>query len=243
MSHHLNAILLVCVALTAIGCVEALDDGDAVHGSRQIVTVDERRADFDEVEIGSAFDATITRADAYSVSIRVDDNVIDHLRVSRSGDTLRVALDDDHFYRDVTLEADITLPSINRLSLSGASRASVTGFHTNDGFDVELSGASSAAIDLSAGDVDCELSGASVLTMAGSGGDLRLQASGAGRAALGDFTVRDLDADLSGASSAVVRATGTISATLSGASLLEYHGSPALGDISASSGSTVSKID
>ncbi|MBT3269384.1 DUF2807 domain-containing protein [Candidatus Poribacteria bacterium] len=242
MSHRLNVLLLPLI-IGAIGCVETLDDGDAIRGSGEMVTVHEDRKDFDEIEIGSAFRATITRGDAYAVSIRVDLNVLDHVRVSRIGGTLSITLDDDHFYRDVTLEADITAPALQRLALSGASSASLVGFHSDDDIEVDLSGASSAAGDLSAGDVDCELSGASTATLTGSAGDLSLHGSGASTADLGGLVNGDGDIDLSGASSATVQATGTIDATLSGASLLEYVGSPTLGDISVSSGSTLRQAD
>jgi hypothetical protein len=242
MSHRLNALVLPLV-IAAMGCVETLDDGDAIRGSGQMVTVQEGREDFDEIEIGSAFRATITRRAAYAVSIRVDDNVLDHVRVSSSGGTLSISLDNDHFYRDVALEATIALPAIRRLAMSGASRASLVGFHSDDDIEFELSGASSATGDLSAGDVDCELSGASRATLTGTGADLSLHGSGASTLDLGGLATRDADIDLSGASSAIVWASGTIDATLSGASLLEYVGSPTLGDISVSSGSTVRNAD
>lgn len=243
MSCCLRVGSLILAGLMSAGCVEVIGGG-AIHGSGDIVTVDENHEDFDQVEIDSTFNVTITRADAYAISIRVDENVVDHLRVTRDGDTLRLSLESGHSYDDdVTLQADITMPELSRLSLSGASRASASGFNSDDPFDIELSGASSGTVDVSAGDVDCDLSGASNLTMTGSGADLSLRASGASRPNLRDFDVRDVDADLSGASSAVVRATGSLRATLSGASSLDYYGNPALRDINTSGGSSVKSKD
>ena len=40
-------------------------------------------SDFSRVEIGSAFQATISQGDAYQVSITLDDNAWDYLEVSQ----------------------------------------------------------------------------------------------------------------------------------------------------------------
>ena len=214
-----------------------------MRGSGHVITIDETRDGFSAVEIGHAFVAEISRGDTYGVSITVDDNVADHVRVSRSNDTLRIRLEDDHYYRDVTLEATITLPAIDRLALSGATSATVSGFHSDDDFKAELSGASSAFGSMTTGDLTCELSGASKLTLEGDGGAAEIHASGASSADLGRFHATDVDVDLSGASSAEVNASGEISATLSGASRLEYRGAATLADVSVNGGSTLRRRD
>jgi hypothetical protein len=154
------------------------------------------------------------------------------------------------------------MPGLERLSLSGATRGTISGFSSTDDFRASLSGASSLDMagiaagnvnfdisgasrvtgDITAdGDIDIELSGASKITLAGSAGDLRLDASGASNAELDGFPVGDADISLSGASRATVNLDGRLDADLSGASHLDYIGQPALGDLDISGGSSVSK--
>jgi hypothetical protein len=71
-----------------------------------------------------------------------------------------------------------------------------------------------------------ELSGASNAKLSGSAGRLEVTQSGASQLDAVDLDVSDLAIDLSGASTADVSVTGTISAGVSGASSLRYRGSP-----------------
>ena len=83
---------------------------------------------------------------------------------------------------NITRKATIQLPDLEKLGLSGASKAKVSGFSSSHAVDFELSGASNAAIsNITAGDTNFKLSGAS-------------KASGSIAMANGEF-------DLSGASS------------------------------------------
>jgi hypothetical protein len=87
------------------------------------------------------------------------------------------------------------------------------------------------------------LSGASRISLEGSGADLDVNASGASVVELGNFLCNDADIDLSGASRATVNASDTLSVTLSGASTLYYYGTPTLGSLTVSGGSTIHKVD
>jgi autotransporter translocation and assembly factor TamB len=80
--------------------------------------------------------------------------------------------------------------------------------------DANISGASRLNGSLSArGDADMEVSGASVVELDGQAEDLEVNGSGASQIKLGDFPVRNADIRLSGATTAVIDASGTISAS------------------------------
>ena len=52
--------------------------------------------------------------------MRIDDNVLDRLIVTRTDDLLTVRLEDGS-YNNLTLVADITLPDLTYLDIRGAS--------------------------------------------------------------------------------------------------------------------------
>ena len=58
---------------------------------------------------------------------------------------------------------------------------------------------------------------------------------------LDNFTVNDVDIEVSGGSNAVVNMDGTLNAEVSGASSLYYIGNPVMGDIDISGASSVRK--
>jgi len=147
--------------------------------------------------------------------------VVDKLRVTKTGDTLSMALDPG-IYTFMSLRAVVTMPNIEGLELSGGSRGSISGF-------VGL-----ASLDL-------DLSGGSHVEAEGSAGDLTVDASGGSTLDLENFPVHDASITFSGGSSGTISLDGTLDANLSGGSRLWYIGSPTLGDIDTSGASNVQK--
>ena len=178
---------------------------------------------FTEVHVSHAFDVEVTSGESYQVSITVDDNLWDYVDARQMGQVVYIGLTELHAFVNVHLEADVTMPELRGLTLSGASSGEVSGFSSAEPLDIELSGASSVNMDnLVAGDTEFGVSGAS-------------------RAKLAGFLVNDATVDLSGASTGIINASGTIDANLSGASHLEYMGDAALGTVETSDASSISK--
>ncbi len=232
----------------------------SIAGSGNIVAQDEPLAGFDAIELSHAFRVNVSRARAFSVRLQVDDNVVPYLRVDTSSDILRIGLKPFRHYRlqDVTLSAEVTLPALRGVELSGASRLSLSGFASDERFRADLSGASALEGELVAGDVSLDLSGgsrfegtleardlrveasgASRVTLSGTARGLSLDVSGASQIDLSGLPLGDATVDASGASAVTVRASGTLHVDASGASHVSYLGEPTLGRIDTSGGSRV----
>jgi len=242
---QLIILVLATAGLIALfaGCGDDEGDAEAIRASGNIVTQNMALADFTAVEAANAFDVDITQSDTFAVTIRVDDNILDLVEVYALGATLRLRLERGVSLRNATLEADITMPELEGLELSGASRASVSGFRSSGQLDIDLSGASSLDGDLEAGDVDINASGASRVVLEGSATEATIEGSGASSLDLADFTVNTAEVTLSGVSDATVRAQERIDPVdVSGVSTLRYLGDPSLGDVSTSGVSTVEKV-
>jgi hypothetical protein len=209
--------ILLLVAVVLSGCCGPSCDWiegirgiriDRLRGSGKLVTREMSFRDFTELDVGHAFKVDLVQSSSYGVVITVDDNVVDDLEVVKSGDTLRIRLKDTYVtIQSVTLRAEVSMPTLEGLELSGAS--SLTGFMDTD-------------------DVWFEVSGASKLTLDGSGRYMELDVSGASRADLADFVVEGADVQASGASRATVNVTDRLDADASGASHVEYLGDPIL---------------
>ncbi len=251
--------LLVTASLLAVftGCRGVTQ---AIIGSGNLITRKIDSTDFTKLEIGHVFQAKITRSDSFSVSITVDDNLLEYVVVRKSGNTLRIYLEGGYTYIGTTKMVEITMPKIDKLSLSGASWVEVSGFRSSNRLELEASGVSSLNIDdMKAGDTDFEISsgsrvsgsieiadgsfnisGASSIDLEGYAGDISIEASGASHADLANFPVSNATVKISGASVVTVNASGTINGNVSGASRLTYLGNPAL-TIEMSGDSTVDR--
>ena len=233
-----------------------------IVGSRNLVTDEMDFSDFTAVSVGSAFDVEIMESSSYSVSITADDNLFDYIEVSKTGYTLTIGLKWGHNYQSVTLRAEITMPELYELELSGATHGTIVGFGSSHEFSLVLSGASSLyAGDVSVGDIEVDISGASyfngnltasgdatfvvsgasTVELVGEAEDLVATVSGASHVELSEFPVHNATINLSGASHSTANLDGRLDAVVSGASHLLYTGNPAMGDISTSDVSTISR--
>ncbi len=257
--RKLATSIIVAALLTSVllvGCA-----GGVVKGSGNLDTQEIDFSGFSRIEAGHAFEVEIVQSDSYSVSITADDNLFEYIEVSKEGETLKIGLKPALRYIFTTLKAEITMPELYELDLSGATRGTAQGFSSSHDFILDLSGASTLDMrDMSAGDIktdisgasrvigditasdaEFDVSGASTVQLQGSAGDIVIEASGASRVELAGFPVNNADVNLSGASQATVNMDGRLDADLSGASNLGYIGEPTIGDIHTSGASTLSK--
>jgi hypothetical protein len=212
----------------------------SLTGSGNVVTQEEAISDFDKVDISQSFVVDIKQGENFSVIVRVDDNLVEQLQVEKFGSTLKIGLKTGiSIVSNATLEAEITMPELTGLDLSGASSATISGFKSTKNLTVDLSGASSLRGDIEAGDTSFDLSGSSNANLTGSGGNLTLDASGSSDVDLSDFPVADAEIDVSGASTVTVNASGRLDVEASGASNVTYLGDPSMGTIETSGASSV----
>ena len=229
--------MLLAVALLA-ACANV-----SITGSGNVVTEEESFSDFDKVDASHGFKVDVSQGDTFRVVIRADDNLIEHVNVSKSGNTLKIGLKRNRSYKleNTTLEAEVTMPTLVGLDLSSGSHVTVTGFKSSDDFDADLSSGSHLRGDIEAGDVKFDLSSGSGMTLSGSAQDMMLDASSGGQIDLGDFSVVDADVGMSSGGRATVNVSGRLDADASSGSHVTYVGNPTLRDIDTSSGGSVER--
>jgi hypothetical protein len=252
--------VFAAVLMVSAGCGTAVSER-IVSGSGKTETRDFALAGFSGVQAAAAFSVQVSQADAYKVTVTADDNLWADLDVSVSGGSLHLQSKPGVSFRNTTLKAVVTMPALRSLDFSGAALGAVKGFKGDSQLTVRLSGAGtmnldgitagSTAFDISGagsvtgsattGDVKFTVSGAGRVTLSGSGTTASIEASGASRVTLDQFSLQKVSAVVSGASEARVNAQNISSADISGASHLYYIGSPTLGKINTTGGSSVSK--
>ena len=233
------AVLLASLACTAPFGFTFGNDGPITRGSGNEVTITPEVSGFDSLDIGHSFEVDIIQSQTYSLVVTVDNNIEQYLVIDDSGGTLTLNLEDNRSYANVTLRAQISMPMLSALELSGASKAEFTQFESADPFELRVSGASEAMGDIEAGDVTIKVSGASDVRLEGKGRNLLLEVSGASHANLKQFTVQDAAIDISGASEVIVHVNGDLNVSASGASDVTYVGNAILGDMETSGASSI----
>jgi hypothetical protein len=158
--------------------------------------------------------------------VTMDDNLVDRVDASVTGDELHLGIKPGRSVRNATLSAEVTVGRLDRLATSAASRVVLTSTITSPALQMVVSGAGSVTGPIQIGQVEADVSGTGTLGLSGHVSDLHLRAAGASRLPLADLTVRHLDATLSGASHVVVTVSDTLAVQATGASMLRYRGTP-----------------
>jgi hypothetical protein len=234
--QKVKSLIPLLAAIFLIGCAQV-----TLSGSGNVVTQEEAISDFDGVDISNSFSVEITQGENFKVVIRVDDNIVEHLNVDKRGSTLRIGLKPTTSYTilDATMEAEVTMPELSELELSGNSDANISGFESLQSLVVDLSGNSRLQGDIQAGDTRIDASGNSSATISGSAEDVSVDASGSSEVDLADFPASDGTVNASGASTVTVNLSGRLDVDASGASDVYYLGNPEMGNIDSSGSSNI----
>ena len=223
--------------VTSVPVTGGGSSGVGVTGSGRLVTKQISVSDFGELEVGSAFKVDITRSDSFSVVVTADDNLMDMVDVTQSGQTLRIGLKPSSC-NNAAYRASISMPDLRRLQLAGASAGTLKGFRPRT-LDLGLLGASQLTGRLDGGQVRLAAQEASTVTLGGSADSVVLTASGASHANLGDLSASTARASLKEASTCTINVKERLDADLRSASNLYYVGNPSLGSVSAVEGSSL----
>lgn len=211
--------ILLFAALLLTSCFENEDPGPL-----QEQTIEYSVADFERLEIGDAFNVTVTQGSEFSIVVNGDRRNLDDLEVKKIDNMLKVnyTTSGRSVNRQYTTYVSITMPSLKGVSFSGAVNSNISGFAT-------------------AGDLAIDLSGASKLDISGSATNLQAVVSGASELRAFDLETTTATVDASGASKISVHATQQLNATASGASHISYQGNPAVN--SSTSGASSIEVD
>jgi len=221
-------------------------------------TRDYKITDFSNINVGGPFEAQIIQADNYKVTITANENLFKYVDISKTGSTLNVKTRPLSLVGSHVLKAEISLPKLGDLSVSGGARSDVSGFNSTGKMDIKVSGGAQLNMDITTGDTNIaisagsnvkgdlksnntkiNLSAGSQCNIAGSGADTALVLSAGSAADLVDFNATAVDVRLSAGSRASVRTDGRLDIRVSDGSTLVYYGSPDIGTIETSGGSTI----
>jgi hypothetical protein len=180
-----------------------------VVGSGHLATESRPVHGFTAVEVTAAGHLIVEQTGLESLEVTAEDNVLPLVRSEVRNSRLVLGFEPG---ASVTVTREVlfhlTVRELTAVDASGASRVEIRGVDTT-GLTLRVSGASDVSATGRAGRTELDLSGAS-------------------RSEAPDLQNRELTANLSRASYALVRASDSLVVSASGASILEYLGDPDL---------------
>jgi len=197
--------------------------------------------DFTEVNVSRGMNVSIMQSDSYSVEVTAEQEDIDHLKVEKDGDALSFFTAKERYSFKEDVRITINMPSLTAIHLSGGSEGNLTMDISSKSFAAGLSAGSELKGELSCGNIILALSGGSEITLKGKGSDAEISGSGSSTFNLKEFSVRNVNSQLSGGSIIKITMNGTLNTMQSGGSNIVYYGKVDLKNTMFSGGSGVEK--
>jgi hypothetical protein len=155
--------LLVAAVLGALAVTSCSTDS-GTEGSGTEASNVRKVPSFNAVEVSGQADAVVTVGEARKVTVRGDDNLLEHVETEVSGDGLEISQDED-IDPKAGITVDIRTPALNTVTVSGVGDLTARGID-GEAFRVEVSGAGGVEATGRADSVEIVVSG---------GGDVRFQ--------------------------------------------------------------------
>ena len=170
-------------------------------------TVSEKRDlnDFSGIDVSGAFEVEVVSQKDFRVEIEADDNLLSQIKTEVRNGILRISSEDDIKTKN-SIRIRISAPDIDRIEVSGATKFSL--------------------VDLKNDELKLDISGVSKVKLSGVTGNLSAEISGASHVDAENLKAATATIEASGASHVEVNVSEELVADASGASKINYSGSP-----------------
>lgn len=182
-------------ALLTTACSIDIDTGGDIAAESYDV------GSFDEIEITAPFEADIEVGSDTEVTVELDEELLDRVRVEVEGNRLTVGFSDGLVSASGPLELRISTPELTALVAQGAAEVKLEGLDA-ESFRLQIDGASDVTLD---GTVET----------------LMVEADGAAKADLGDLATTNAEIDVDGASNIEFGSLDRIDGAIRGAGTVD----------------------
>lgn len=217
---------LVLFVILALGTSSCVIDGfnNTITGNGHVVEESRDISGFSGVLISSGIDVYISEGERFEVNVEADENLLDVIETTMSGNMLEVGTDRVNIRNAKSKKVHVTLPELTILKISSAGDCKgQTLFHCDD-LELSVSSAGDLSLEVEARRIDVGISSSGDVKLAGEAEELDASLSSAGDLHAYDLQAGTVRVSVSSAGDARVYATDEISMTASSAGNIYYKG-------------------
>ncbi len=222
-SRRLIAIVLLILGLHNCAKIDT-PGGLVLWGDKALATASYDYKNFNEIIIQDKFDVTIKQGDAYSIKITTNQNLQDFLAVEKNYTLLSVKMKPNKFYKDAVLKAEITLPQLRFLDVSGISKVTIEKFSSELKLKIDVSETSNLSGEILANDLIINAKNGSIINLQGNADFLKVDGMLSTQWQMKDYESTQANIYLSFGSSGTFTLTGQYVAELRGESTINLFG-------------------
>lgn len=203
---------------------------ERIRGNGNIRTESRNASSFSGIDVSGDIDVYFTQDSVTSVKVEADEDLMPYIQTLVDDKTLEIGPRDGYNLKPTSqIKVFVSAPSVSYFEASGA--CAIIGQNkivNSNSVTIDLSGASSARLDLQAPKVDADLSGAGSISLSGQTKDFNVGGSGSSDIKCFGLMTENTDVEISGAGDAEVFASVNLDVHVSGAGTVRYKGNPAI---------------
>ncbi|MBV8666271.1 MAG: DUF2807 domain-containing protein [Burkholderiaceae bacterium] len=247
-------MLMLAVALIGVsfGVLRAegvgeYDIGDYNNGKHALAS-ETRKVDagVSTIDLDGPVDLVLKQGSTPSLVVRAEQNMLARVKTVQNGSSLRIDAEGHVFHFNRPMRVELTLPSLQQLSMHGSGDSRVSGF-SGDKLTLALHGSGDIRFDgqyqhvnaglfgsgdldlklLNAGDVALDLQGSGDISTSGQSKSLTARVTGSGDLDAEKLLADAVKIDVLGSGDSSVYAKQSIAVDLTGSGDIDVHGNPA----------------
>lgn len=232
--------LFVTTTFFLFATTSCLDDM-FINGNGDLQTESRVASGFEEVHSAGDFQVTVFPAQAYSVEVSAESNLLPYIETDVVGNKLRIRTRGIYSLRNhLPIQIAVGTPVLAGVNLSGSGSVK-TGSFESDNFSATVSGSGNIDSQISTGQAKAAVSGSGTVYLHGNATSGDFVISGSGKIKSYDLLQNSCVITISGSGDAFVNASETLSANISGSGRVYYVGNPTIHTSISGSGSVVDK--
>jgi len=198
---------------------------DGVKGNGDVQTQDREVSNFSGIKVSGAYTIYLSQDDECSLRVVADENIQKIIKSEVKNGVLYIK-NETSIRNAKKMELYIGFKYLRFIKANGAISLKNENELKFDEFKIEINGASSAKLELSANKISIDNSGASSIYLKGKANELNIDISGAGSVNAVDFKVNEARIDISGVGTGKVYVEDKLRVSISGIGSVKYKGDP-----------------
>lgn len=191
---------------------------------------------FSSVSVGESINVELVKGSQEEALVEVRGADLSDVLTDISGDRLRIRMDGNRNFRNVTVNIRLTYVSIDEIDVSSSADLISKGPLVSEDLDIEVSSSGDAILEIEVTNLNIKVSSSGDLDLSGSATYQRVEVSSSGDYNAYDLESEEAELDVSSAGDAYVNVSRRIDAKASSAGSVVYKGNPdkVYGDSSSS---------
>jgi hypothetical protein len=234
-------IVATLIALLFASCFHStMHFGDGIKGSGNITTETRpSNSDFKNIEVSQGIKVIVEQADNNSITVKVDDNLQQHIITKIENGVLRIKADESYNSTETPI-VNVKMPVINELNSSSGSEISSNKILVSNNINAKSSSGSRINIDVEADSIALETSSGSSIEASGKALKLETSSSSGSQINAKKLMANEVIAQTTSGSNTSVYPILKLDAKASSGSSINYYKSPKTLSKEESSGGSVS---